>query len=736
MPEPSTPNGLRAEIGADGRVDQVHFAGQHWLGWSSEEMLGSPVQRFLDPHGVNELHVRPSSSGHPDFRLQGGGVRLRASDGSYHRFDLRAARDGAGWAISGRPSEPATDPQPDLWASVADVMDERIAVLDGDGEIVAVNAAWHDHALSHGMAHDFRGESYLAVCDRAAQDPFAREAAQGLREVLDRTSPDFTMGYPFDGRHYLMRARLIRGHPAGQVVVVHDDVTDEHAKQRRAEEWVHRLDELGVAIVSVDAADRIREWNQGAERILGWTREEVVGGAASEVLVEGESTPAWASALTLHPNERLVTMRRKDGSALPVRHRVTEWVEGAETGSLNVLIDSSAEARALREVEQGRKFLEIVTDSMGEGLVVLDAGGTVILMNEAAERMLGWTQPEIVGEILHEIIHHRYPDGSDYPADACPITTALRGELLAQVADDTFIQRDGRPLPVSYTAAPLDRKAGGCVVLFTDATQLRAEERRLRREVDDLTSSLRIREAVRTDRLALFQQPIVDLSTDEVVTHELLLRVESPDGRLVGPVSFLAEAERLGLSGAVDRWVVRRGIELAATGRSVELNLSGASLNDVPLLGAIEKWIVGSGAAPDALVFEITETALVADEEAGRRFVAALRGLGCRIALDDFGTGYGGFTYLKHLAVDILKIDIEFVRDLVTNEASRHVVHSIVELARNFGLQTVAEGVEDAATLELLRAMGVDHAQGFYLGMPAPVDLADTRTTTTEMPHG
>src|SRR5581483_5033070 len=125
---------------------------------------------------------------------------------------------------------------------------------------------------------------------------------------------------------------------------------------------------------------------------------------------------------------------------------------------------------------------------------------------------------------------------------------------------------------------------------------------------------------------------------------------------------------------------------------------------------------------PGTLVFEITETAIVEDEAAARTFAERLRRIGCKIALDDFGTGYASLTYLKQMPVDFLKLDIEFVRDLSTNEASRHVVQALVALARDFHLQTVGEGVEDAATLELLGALGVDFAQGYHIARPAPFD--------------
>jgi EAL domain-containing protein (putative c-di-GMP-specific phosphodiesterase class I) len=120
------------------------------------------------------------------------------------------------------------------------------------------------------------------------------------------------------------------------------------------------------------------------------------------------------------------------------------------------------------------------------------------------------------------------------------------------------------------------------------------------------------------------------------------------------------------------------------------------------------------------LVFEITETAIVEDELAAWTFAERLHALGCKVALDDFGTGYGSLTYLKQIPVDYLKLDIEFIRDLTTNTASRHVVQAVTALARNFNLETVAEGVEDPDVFDLLSGLGVDYAQGFHIGRPEP----------------
>jgi EAL domain-containing protein (putative c-di-GMP-specific phosphodiesterase class I) len=125
------------------------------------------------------------------------------------------------------------------------------------------------------------------------------------------------------------------------------------------------------------------------------------------------------------------------------------------------------------------------------------------------------------------------------------------------------------------------------------------------------------------------------------------------------------------------------------------------------------------------VVFEITETALMGHIEAGEAFARGITDIGCALALDDFGTGYGSFTYLQKLPIAFLKIDIEFVRDLVSNKANQHLVQATVNIAQGFGQQTIAEGVEDAETQDLLREYGVDLVQGFHIGHPEPLPADD-----------
>ena len=201
------------------------------------------------------------------------------------------------------------------------------------------------------------------------------------------------------------------------------------------------------------------------------------------------------------------------------------------------------------------------------------------------------------------------------------------------------------------------------------------------------------------------------------------------DGEVIRPASFLPAAEKYGLIGEIDQSVVTQAARLAATGRRVQANLSALSICRLDLLPLIEHALHDAGANPSNLVFEITETALMEDLHAGEAFARGVTDIGCDLALDDFGTGYGSFTRLKTLPIKYLKIDIEFVRDLASSSGDRHVIEAIVALARGFGQQTIAEGVEDAETLKLLGDSGVDFAQGYHLGHPAPLAEIGARAT-------
>jgi diguanylate cyclase (GGDEF)-like protein/PAS domain S-box-containing protein len=246
---------------------------------------------------------------------------------------------------------------------------------------------------------------------------------------------------------------------------------------------------------------------------------------------------------------------------------------------------------------------------------------------------------------------------------------------------------------------------------------------------DSVTWAETIRVALATDSFVLYQQPILDLRTNEIARHELLLRMVGADGEHIQPATFLYIAERFGLIQEIDTWVIRHGIALVAEqarhGRrlAVEINLSGLSLTGPAVLATIEHELRETGIDPSCLTFEITETAAIVNIQKARALAERIAELGCGFALDDFGAGFGSFYYLKHLPFDVLKIDGEFVRNLTASVKDQAVVKSLAQIATELGKQTVAEFVEDAQTLEAVRRYGVDFAQGFHIGVPQPVAL-------------
>ena len=234
---------------------------------------------------------------------------------------------------------------------------------------------------------------------------------------------------------------------------------------------------------------------------------------------------------------------------------------------------------------------------------------------------------------------------------------------------------------------------------------------------DALTWVKRIRTALAEDRFVLYSQPIVELRTGVVTHRELLIRMLSEDGEIILPEAFLPTAERFGLIHEIDRWVTHAALRLAMHDGGVAINLSGYSIGEQPIIAAVRE-ALADGLDPSKVIFEITETAAMTNITAARQFAETLNSLGCNVALDDFGTGFASFSYLKHIPARYLKIDMEFVHDLMVSQTDREVVESIIHVARSLNKQTIAEGIEDTETLTALKTMGADYAQGFHLGEP------------------
>ena len=194
---------------------------------------------------------------------------------------------------------------------------------------------------------------------------------------------------------------------------------------------------------------------------------------------------------------------------------------------------------------------------------------------------------------------------------------------------------------------------------------------------------------------------------------------------LVEARTFLPIAERFNQMPDIDLWVIRHALDGLETqngngdGGRVHINVSGSSMSDPRILDTVPGWIAEADVDPKRLVFEITETAAIQSIENARRLCLALSDLGCEVALDDFGSGFAAFSYLKELPFDCLKIDGGFIRQLSRSHIDRIAVHAMVEMAQRLEKTTIAEAVENEQTLELVRGLGIDHAQGFHVGRPA-----------------
>ncbi len=248
-----------------------------------------------------------------------------------------------------------------------------------------------------------------------------------------------------------------------------------------------------------------------------------------------------------------------------------------------------------------------------------------------------------------------------------------------------------------------------------------------------------LRQAILAGDLVAHFQPILDLATRRVVGFEALVRWSHPRGGLVDPGFFVPLAEELNLIGEIDSFVLRCACQQARRWREAGLggpelmmsvNVSAGRLVEPALADQIATVIEQCGFDPHSLILEITESAMLTDNETTVRNLSTLRALGVRIALDDFGTGYSTFSHLDRLQIDIVKIDKSFVQTLDATANSKSLAAAMVQLAGTLGYQTIAEGVENAAQEEGLRALGCALAQGYHLGRPLDAERAGALLAT------
>ncbi|MCA0894268.1 EAL domain-containing protein [Microbulbifer agarilyticus] len=317
-------------------------------------------------------------------------------------------------------------------------------------------------------------------------------------------------------------------------------------------------------------------------------------------------------------------------------------------------------------------------------------------------------------QLVRKIIALRFPwGGRIFDVGASVGVTEVSHEN-SQVAD-LMSQAD----VACYSAKHSGR---GAVMLYEPDRSAAAEQHR------EIHMASRIRTALDQGSFRLYAQPIANSANPSEIHHyEILVRMLDSNGDIIFPGAFIPAAERYGLMLQIDSWVAqeffgRKAESITESGLKFALNLSADALSDSAFQQAFFDMLRGSSVVPSQLGVEITETAMINQMESASQFVAELRSMGCTIALDDFGNGLSSFNYLKNFAIDYIKIDGSFVRHVDSNFVDLMIVESINQVAHRLKAKTIAEFVEDQATVDKLDKIGVDLVQGYHIGRPVPLD--------------
>ena len=544
------------------------------------------------------------------------------------------------------------------------------------------------------------------------------------------------------------------------------------------------LASIGDAVITTDARGHITWLNPVAERLTGWLVAEATGRPLMQVFhIVNETTrePAPDPITCCLQRGEVVGLAHqtllvsRDGSeygiedsAAPIRN------EGGDVlGAVLVFHDVSEQRRlsgemsyrathdamtglinrAEFEIRLQRVLTKAHEDASHHALLYIDLD-QFKLVNDACGHAVGDQLLQQMAKLLGEAIRNRDTLarlGGDEFAIILEHCSAEQAQRVAQkicdrMDDFRFIHEERRfRIGTSIGLVPVDKRWATTVAIqqAADASCYAAKEAGRNRvhawfDTDsamherqfEMQWTARIEKALDEDGFALYAQRIAPLRGSATGLHaEVLLRMKQADGSVVLPGAFLPAAERFHLASRIDRWVLGRAIDwmkslpAQTTLEMLSVNLSGQSVGD----RSFHRWALDllAQAGPHLcarLCLEITETAAVTNMADAAVFIDQVRAVGVRVALDDFGAGASSFGYLKTLAVDFLKIDGQFVRDMIDDPLDEAAVRCFADVAKVLGVQTVAEFVDKPAVLERLRGMGIDFAQGYLLHRPAPID--------------
>ena len=549
-------------------------------------------------------------------------------------------------------------------------------------------------------------------------------------------------------------------------------------ERRRAEEELRHsgdriraiLDNVADGIVTVDERLVIRSYNPAAERLFGYTPDEVIGKDLARLIAEpyrAEIKPQLRAYLRPHKREVLMGSHetsglRKDGSTFPLEFNVGRLgLQRLVIGSLRDVSERKAETealqfRALHDPLTGlpnRTFLrERLEETIRAGeremkpcavlLMDLDGFKSVndSLGHEAGDRLLEQVSQRMRAVLRKADTVARY-GGDEFavlPWGATDVPRAvLIAEKILQAVSKPF-SIDDQPVEINLSIGiavfPQHAEDGDALMRRADVAMFAAKRARSGYSVysadqeggengDRVPLIGKLRYAIDQFELLLHYQPIVSTADGHPSKVEALVRWGHPSHGLLPPDDFIPSAEQTDLIKPLTAWVLNEALgqvhawSKAGIDIGVSVNLSARNLLDDELPDAVAQLLRTWQVAPQLLSLEITERTIIAVE--AEETLKRLHAIGVQISVDDFGTGYSSLTYLKRLPVREIKIDKSFVTDMATNWDGAAIVKSTIDLGHNLGLSVVAEGVEDEKTLQLLRDYGCDLIQGFYISRPA-----------------
>jgi diguanylate cyclase (GGDEF)-like protein/PAS domain S-box-containing protein len=570
-------------------------------------------------------------------------------------------------------------------------------------------------------------------------------------------------------------------HYAGYLLDITDRKQAEFDLQQEKERAQITLHSIGDAVFTTDVNGQVEFLNPVAEKLTGWEYPIARGLSLSRILShfdagsrEGIEKPVARSLQTgtSARSGRDWVLRRNDGRSVSVQYTISPLLsrEGEALGVVLVLHDVTENRSMARQLSyqashdaltgliNRREFetrLQAALESARSGnehhvLCYLDMDQFKIV-NDTCSHSAGDKLLKEVSDILRgglrdtDVLARVGGDEFGILLKNCMLEDAM-GITENMLAAIRTINNDSWGLIFKVSAsigiAELDRDAESITAVMRKAdlacyaakdhgrNRIHIYQRsdlELARRHSEMKWASRLTEAIKEERLVLYCQDIVPTMPHSGKHHhfEILVRMLDETGELVMPERFLPAAERYNLVIALDRWVITRSFAWYAASRQsrvMSINLSGNSLTDDSFLDFVKDELARHAVSPASVCFEITETAAIANLDYAVRFVTELKQLGCLFALDDFGSGLSSFSYLRKLPVDYLKIDGSFIRGLDTDPVNAAMVNAIFQLGKVMGIETIAEFVENDATLQLLAEIGVDYAQGFGIARPGPID--------------